>query len=382
MKKIIYTILILFTLIIALGINFYRKNLRGALPAFLPPSQDIANLTDFPLNLPNGYTMSIFAKDLQKPRVLTKDQNGTLVTSITKEGRVVALPDANKDGKADRKIIIAQNLNNPHGLVFEKNKLYIAETDQVSSYDYDPQNFAISNKKKLLDLPSGGNHFTRTLLLKDNNLLISTGSSCNVCVEKNKLRATIHLIPKDGGEPTLFASGLRNAVFMELHPTTGDVWVTEMGRDLLGDDTPPDEINIIKETGKFFGWPYCYGKNIQDTSFDNSPSAKSQCQTAQASHIDLQAHSAPLGLAFLNPNELLVAYHGSWNRTVPTGYKIMKFTLDNNGNEISRENFITGWIKENNDVLGRPVDIFVNQENDIYISDDKAGVIYLLQQLD
>jgi len=172
---------------------------------------------------------------------------------------------------------------------------------------------------------------------------------------------------------------------MTVHPKTGKVWATEMGRDLLGDDLPPDEINII-EQGRDYGWPFCFGRNVHDTNFD--PSHKRRCSEPESfpSHINVPAHSAPLGLAFFPEgvwpeefrNDLLVAYHGSWNRSVPTGYKIVRYRLDSEGRNLGAEDFITGWLTKEG-ALGRPADIMALPEGrTIFISDDKAGVIYRL----
>ena len=154
-----------------------------------------------------------------------------------------------------------------------------------------------------------------------------------------------------------------------------------MGRDYLGDDLPPDEINLILE-GRDYGWPYCYGKRVHDDQFDPSGAHREFCAATIPSFIDVPAHSAPLGLAFFPaawPQEfrynLLVAYHGSWNRTEPTGYKVVRYKLDNAGNPVDAEDFITGWLTPAG-ALGRPVDILITPEGIIYISDDKAGVVY------
>jgi glucose/arabinose dehydrogenase len=170
---------------------------------------------------------------------------------------------------------------------------------------------------------------------------------------------------------------------MAVHPVTGQIWATEMGRDYLGDELPPDEINIIKESYDY-GWPLCYGKNIHDTDFDKNTDNPCKEPIMRASYIDIPAHSAPLGLAFFPvegwPKEyrynLLVAYHGSWNRSEPTGYKIVRYRLDNMGNYLGREDFITGWLTRDNKALGRPVDILIRSDGVIFISDDKAGLIY------
>lgn len=384
--------------------TFYWRHLRGAGPALQGPPQDIARLlvpesngadkspqaVGFPLKLPPGFAVSLFAQGLGNPRVLLQDPGGTLIASIPGQGKVVALPDKNKDGVADSVVTVAQGLNRPHGMVFrregDKNKLYIAEVEQLAVYDYDEKNFKAANKKKILDLPSGGRHWTRTMVFlppPDNRLLISVGSSCDTCVEKDWRYAKVLSANPEGSNFQVFASGLRNAVFMALHPLTRQVWVTEMGRDFLGDDLPPDEINILRE-GKDYGWPYCYGKQIHDDNFDPKGAKKDFCKQTVPSHIDLQAHSAPLGLAFFPaeggwPQEyrhnLLVAFHGSWNRSAPTGYKVVRIKLDGRGNYLGIEDFITGWLTPQG-ALGRPVDIVIKNNGEIYITDDKAGVVY------
>jgi glucose/arabinose dehydrogenase len=266
----------------------------------------------------------------------------------------------------------------------------------LSVFNYNPVTKQASGKKKLLDLPGGslGVHFTRSLLFmpapNEDTLLIAIGSSCNVCNESEQMRAKIWFYDIKTGQSGEYAKGLRNSVFMAIHPVTGAVWVTEMGRDGLGDNTPPDEINIITKNANY-GWPVCYGQNIHDTDFDKNTYIRNPCMASleTPSHIDLQAHSAPLGLAFI-PEEgwpedywfnALVAYHGSWNRSEPTGYKIVRIKLDDKGNYVSIEDFITGWLKADGTKVGRPVDIKVLPGGIAYISDDSAGVIYRLQRL-
>jgi glucose/arabinose dehydrogenase len=384
---------------------FSWKNLRGIGPALKGPPSDIArlieraragtNATAMPLTLPPGFSISVFAKGLEKPRVMVQDPGGNLLVSIPSQGRVVALPDHNGDGIADRIVTVIGGLNRPHGLAFRcapECRLYIAEEDRVNVYSYDRKNLKAVKERKIADLPEGGFHVTRTLLFlpkpHDNTLLISVGSSCNVCIEKDWRRAKILVVPAEGGSLKPFASGLRNAVFMTIHPRTKQVWVTEMGRDLLGDDLPPDEINII-EQGRDYGWPFCYGKNVHDRSFD--PDGTNPCREPETvpSYIDIPAHSAPLGLAFFPEkgwpaeyrNDLLVAYHGSWNRSIPTGYKIVRYRLDSAGRYLGVEDFISGWLTRDGQALGRPVDIMIRPDGTIFVSDDKAGVIYRISRL-
>lgn len=190
------------------------------------------------------------------------------------------------------------------------------------------------------------------------------------------------------GESNVIARGLRNSVFFTWHPVTQKLWATEMGRDNLGDNTPPDEINIIEE-GKTYGWPNCYGKNIHDSEFDKKVYVRNPCMEPfeTPSTIDIPAHSAPLGLAFIPSNSdwpkeywgnLLVAYHGSWNRSTPTGYKVVRHKFNEKGDYQGVEDFITGWLTPKG-ALGRPVDILVRPDGTLYLSDDKAGVIYKIR---
>lgn len=416
MKPKIITIVIAL-LFLGWASNFYWKNLRGVGPAIKTPSGDIAeaiNTTGMPLVLPTGASISIFAKNLEAPRVMAWGPDGTLWVSIPKQGKIVSLRDADGDGTAETQKTILENLNRPHGIAFkctrvneetvrnnpqtdyiEECNLYIAESHRVGEYEYDsyfgvrpdPPRFI----RDIAQLPDGGNHYTRTIMFlpypEQSKLLISVGSSCNVCFEEDERRAKILVV--DVNDPKLelkeFANGLRNSVFMALHPVDGKVWATEMGRDLLGDDIPPDEINIIEE-GKNYGWPVCYGKNVQDADFTKTMLFyRNPCLAPYEtpSHIDIPAHSAPLGLAFIPEegwpeefwHDLLVVYHGSWNRSVPTGYKIVRYDLDEKGNVLGVSDFISGWLKDS-EALGRPVDILIQPGGVMYISDDKAGVIY------
>src|SRR3989344_4695084 len=363
--------------------QYYYPALTYLYPRLPAPSQ--ANQGQVkPLTVPPGFSLAHYASGLSAPRDLEFAPAGILLVSEPSQGRIVALPD---------KIVVVSGLNRPHGLAFARGRLYVAETNAVAIYDYDPTTHSASNRKKIIDLPSGGGHWTRSLLVKDNQLYISIGSSCNVCRESNPRRAAVYVANLDGTNFRPFASGLRNSVFMAAHPQTGAIWTTDMVRDNLGDNLPPDEINIL-ETGKSYGWPVCYGQNMLDRTFEKNepplelPQGMTMCEAAYhttASYIDLPAHSAPLGLAFI-PNswpteyrgDLLVAYHGSWNRSTPTGYKIV--IADPQTKLI--QDFITGFIpsgaQSGSEALGRPVDLIFDQQGRLYISDDKSGSVYLV----
>lgn len=352
------------------------------------------NTTGLPLKLPEGFSINVFAKGLGGPRDLLTLSDGTILASIPAQGRVVALVDENGDGVAEVKNVIT-GLNKPHGLAVgdidsgdSTARLFVAETDALVSYTYDAKARTVSGRSVLTKLSTGGRHTTKSLVLLEDMLYVSNGSSCDVCHEEDPQRAAVWVY--DLGQKTfeLYAKGLRNAVFMTSRTENGPVWVTEMGRDFLGDDLPPDEINVL-EKDKNYGWPTCYGKNIHDTVFDKNTYIRNPCMEPleTQSKIDLPAHSAPLGLEFLPSNRLsgawgeygdnlLVAYHGSWNRSEPTGYKVHRFVLDAAGNVIKDDDFLSGWLDEAG-VLGRPADIEYDATSDaLYISDDRSGVIY------
>jgi len=401
MKKIKFLLLFLFIILFFVLYFKLYPLYKGVKPGYLPSKIKITSYNELKyLKLPENFAIQIFAKGVNGARIIKEDPAGNLIVSLTKEGKIVSLPDLNQDGRADKVIILLEGLQNPHGMEIKclevrhpKNcKLYVAETEKLVQYDlvFDEKEkiYIPVNPEKILDLPKGGRHFTRTLLFlpypQDHKLLISVGSTCDVCFEKDERNGTILVYDFKIKESKIYAKGLRNSVFLTLHPVTGKVWATEMGRDWLGDDLPPDEINIIEE-GKNYGWPICYGKNIHDDNFDKNVYIRNPCMEPfeTPSYIDIPAHSSPLSLAFF-PEEgwpekywhnLLVAYHGSWNRTVPTGYKIVRYILDSQGNYLGEEDFITGWLKEN-EAIGRPVDILIKPGGIIYISDDKAGVIY------
>ncbi len=324
------------------------------------------NTTGIPLTLPDGFSISIFAENLPNVRVIKFDSLGNAWVSQPSQGTVSQLEI--KDGKVVSQAAVFRGLNNPHGLAFDPENpatFYIAEETKISSTKV----YSEDSLHKIADLPGGGGHFTRTLGFgPDKRLYVSIGSSCNVCEEKDNRRAKIFSMNPDGSDFKEYARGLRNSVFFTWKE--GKMWATEMGRDYLGDDLPPDEINIVEE-GRDYGWPVCYGKNIPDDNAD--------CSQKTGSAIDIPAHSAPLGLAFLD-SDLLVAYHGSWNRSTPTGYKIVRVKFDRAGNYQSMEDFITGWLKDGK-LYGRPVDIVSGPDGALYVTDDKAGLIYRIAKL-
>jgi glucose/arabinose dehydrogenase len=341
------------------------------------------------LKTPPGFHISVFARDVDGARMMVFTPGGVLLVSESGENKVVALPDPKQTGKAQRIVTVLHGLNEPHGLAFYEGKLYVAENDRVRRYDWDEATLRATNPVKLADLPTGGGHSTRSIVFHDGKMYVSAGSSCNACIEKDPRRATVMEFNLDGSGMKIFAKGLRNAVGIAVNPKTDTVWVTVNGRDWLGDDLPPETIYDLGKDGGDGGWPYCYGDRVPDSNFAKEGAGEDRCRNVLEPKVQMQAHSAPLGLAFYEgtqfpaeyQNNIFVAFHGSWNRSIPTGYKVVRVKLDAKGQPVGgAEDFITGWLASNETKkgrwMGRPVGIVFGSDGSMYVSDDSAGVVY------
>lgn len=341
--------------------------------SIIPPNQ--------PVLLPDGFGIGVFASGLKDPRMMTIGPDGMLYVAERGAGRIIRLPDANQDGQADGVEVIAKGFSQPSSLAFSPDgSLYIAETARVWRLS-NPDSQGIFQDRTVVidDLPSGG-HSTRTLLFSPDGskLYVSIGSSCNVCIEPDNRRATIMQYNPDGSDGRVYATGLRNAVGITFQPGTLEMWATNNGRDNIGDDLPPETIYQV-EVGKDYGWPYCHAGRIIDPDFGSANS----CQAIEIPAVELQAHMAPLGLTFYTGNQfpseyegnLFVALHGSWNRSVPVGYKIMRVPIIS-GQAGPAEDFATGWMTSSGNVWGRPVDVVTAPDGSLFVSDDGSGYIY------
>jgi glucose/arabinose dehydrogenase len=335
------------------------------------------------LQVVEGLQISVFAAGLASPRMLAFGPTGDLFVSLPGAGQVVVLSDQDHDGTADRTKIFAENLDRPHGLAFDGPDLVVAENNRLlilSDRDGDLR----ADKIEVIsaDIPAGGGHWTRTVLVgSDGAYYVSVGSSCNSCEESDARRATILRIDSAGGEAKIFARGLRNSVGLTLHPQTGELWASDNGRDRLGDDLPPEEINRIVSGGDY-GWPYCYGRQIPDPALGTAE----RCSRTIPPEVELQAHSAPLGIVFGTglkfPSQLqqmlFVAYHGSWNRTQPTGYKLVGIPFSKGRPGGPPQDVVSGWLRSAG-AWGRPVAPAVGPDGALYLSDDRAGLVYRIQ---
>jgi glucose/arabinose dehydrogenase len=334
------------------------------------------------LVVPPGFAIDVFAERVGGVRLMTLDPTGTLLVSEPGRGRVIALPDRNGNTRADATLVVVDGLDQPHGLAFKDGALYVAETGRVLRFRYDPAAMKASERTVVVpNLPSGGRHWTRTVVFGPDGLMyVAVGSSCNVCRERDKRRAAVVRYRADGSGEEIFASGLRNAVGLAFHPTDGVLWATVNERDWRSDDAPSEYVTEVKERA-FYGWPDCMavdGTMKPDTRFD--PNAR--CDGVTPPTREIQAHSAPIGIAFYTgiqfPEEYrgsaFVAYRGSWNRTIPTGYKVVMVRFQD-GKPVSVEDFVTGWL-EGASSWGRPVDVIVGRDGALYVSDQGAGRIY------
>jgi glucose/arabinose dehydrogenase len=336
-------------------------------------------IDDHALTLPDGFTISRWASGRDGLRMMTVTDDGLLLVTEMGKGNVLGFRLEDEKPQA---IIVIKGLDQPSGITIHDEFLFVAEETSVSRYEYRGDG-AVGDRQVIIpDLPGGG-HATRTIGVgPDNKLYLTVGSSCNLCEESDPRRAAMSRYNIDGTGGEVIAGGLRNTVGFTWHPATGEIWGTDNGRDNLGDDLPPDEVNIILP-GKNYGWPYCYGDHKVNPEYEDDPVRARFCEATEPPAIELQAHSAPLGLRFLTEpawpsawqDNLFIAFHGSWNRKVPTGYKVVR--VDRN-RQVS--DFITGWLdQQSGSAWGRPVDIFF-ANNKMYISDDSSGSIYVVQK--
>jgi len=355
------------------------QNRLVAVDVLVPPGM-AEHLRGRQLQVPPGWEVAVFASGLGKVRMLALNGDGVLLASLPGEGKVVALPDADRNGRADRTIDFAEGLNSPHGLGYSGDLLWVAGTGVIYRLPDRNRDLRADRIERFsTDIPGSGGHWTRSLAVAaDGSLLVSAGSSCNACRETDQRRASVmRFVPPDPAG-SLFASGLRNSVGLAFRPGSDELWGSDNGRDLLGDDLPPDEINLIRPGGDY-GWPDCYGQRLPDPQFGS----ETRCRETLPSAVDLQAHSAPLGIAFMpNPGLvagadqlLLVAFHGSWNRSVPTGYKLVAIPFQAGRPVAAPVDLVRGWLGDGV-VWGRPVAPLLATDGAILLSDDYAGVIY------
>lgn len=332
------------------------------------------------IKLPPGFEISVFAEDVVNARSLVLGDNQTLFVSTRSDGRVYAIQH---DGlKAQKVITLASGLNQPNGVAFRKGSLFVAEVNRILRYDNiekqlekPPEPVVVSSQ-----FPSDKSHGWKFIRFGPDGLLyVPIGAPCNIC-EPGDPYASITRINVDtpNAKPQIFARGVRNTVGFDWHPQTKELWFTENGRDMLGDDVPPEELNRASKAGQHFGYPYCHGADIADPEFGS----KRKCSEFTSPEVKFQAHSAGLGMRFYTGknfpaeyrNQIFIAQHGSWNRTKRVGYKILSVDPSNKTNP--HKVFAEGWLDKNENVWGRPADVLVMPDGSLLVSDDYANAIY------
>jgi hypothetical protein len=342
-------------------------------PILLTPSldSDLAHI-----RVPSGYSLSYFTKDVPGARSLTVGNNGIVYVGTRGEGVVYALKDADGDGTADNRYVVASKLNSPNGVAYQDDTLYVAEIGRIIKFENIDERYADNPPYSVVyeGLPKDTHHGWRYLSVgPDNKLYLGIGAPCNTC-EVSDPYGSLARLNMDGTGFEVIARGVRNTVGFDWNPEDESLWFTDNGRDQLGEDVPKDELNQLKTEEEHFGFPYCHDGSILDPKFGSDKS----CDDYERPSLSLSPHAAALGMRFIG-GKILIAEHGSWNRKDPIGYRVMSVDI-NNGVASNYQVFIDGWLGADDKAKGRPVDILQLSDGSLLISDDFAGAIYRLAQ--
>ncbi len=333
------------------------------------------------IKLPPGFSISIYAENVSGARSMSLSPGGILFVGTRDVGSVYAILDRNKDNKADEIVMIARGLNMPNGVAFRDGALYVAEVNRVWRYDSIEARLNNPPKPILVNdgFPSDTHHGWKFIRFgPDGKLYVPVGAPCNICLRDDTRYASIMRMNADGSGLEVFASGIRNTVGFDWDPSTKELWFTDNGRDMLGDDSPPDELNHAPHSGMHFGYPFCHGIAITDPMYGK----ERPCYDFVPPAMELGPHVAALGMRFYHGpmfpeeyrNQIFIAEHGSWNRSKKIGYRIMLVRIKDN-KALSYEVFADGWMKDGK-VWGRPVDVLGMPDGALLVSDDYANAIY------
>lgn len=332
--------------------------------------------------LPAGFEIEVLVDGVANARAMALGDRGTLFVSTRRAGNVYAVRNA--FGGSPEVVTIAEDLSMPNGVAFHDGDLYVAGVSQLMRWSDIETRLDSPGEPEVFDEPlpvKGKLHAWKYLAFgPDDKLYVSLGAPCNICDEPD-LTVMLRMDP-DGGNREVYARGIRNSVGFAWHPVTGELWFTDNGRDMLGDEIPPEELNRISAAGQHFGYPFCHGSDVVDPEFGEL----GRCEDAVAPVQDMAPHSAPLGMRFYSGemfpaeyrNQVFIAEHGSWNRSQSagkTGYRVTLVRLDGN-DPVAYEPFLRGFLDAEEKVIGRPVDVLVAPDGALLVSDDMRGVIY------
>ena len=333
------------------------------------------------ISLPPGFSISTYADNVPDARSMALSPNNILFVGSRNAGKIYAVIDKDRDFVADEVITIAKGLNMPNGVAFLDGDLYVAEIHRIIKFTDIEKRLRNPPKREIVlgTLPNKKWHGWKFIKFgPDGKLYVPVGAPCNVCEPEDELFGTITRMNMDGSGLEIFARGVRNSVGFDWHPETRELWFTDNGRDMLGDNLPPDELNHAPRSGLHFGFPYLHGSDVVDPEFGKKTNNLNFTKPAQ----ELGPHVASLGMQFYTgkmfPDEythqIFIAEHGSWNRSEPIGYRISLVKLENS-KPVSYEIFAQGWLQKNK-VLGRPVDLEIMADGSLLVSDDYSGKIY------
>src|SRR5262245_21971942 len=350
---------------------------RGYFTGLLPSSA--AELNE--LTLPPGFRIAVYAGDVPNARQMALGPPGVVFVGSRSEGKVYAVVDRDGDNRADRVHVIARGLDQPSGVAYRDGALYVAAVSRVLRFRDVAKDLTRPPRPEVVTdaYPSDAHHGWKFIAFgPDGKLYVPVGAPCNVCAPPGPLHASITRLEIVGGRPEVLARGVRNSVGFDFDPATGDLWFTDNGRDWLGDEQPPDELNHLTKVGEHFGFPFCHGTGIRDPEYNGGRSCTDFTPPAR----ELGPHVAAIGMRFYTgrmfPEKyrggVFIAEHGSWNRSTAIGYRVT-FVKIENGRATSYEPFATGWLKGST-ASGRPADVLVMPDGALLVSDDKAGRIY------
>lgn len=336
------------------------------------------------INLPDGFRIEIYADSVENARSMALSPSGTLFVGTRSKGSVYALKDTDGDLKADKKYVLMEGGNMPNGVAFKDGDLYVAEVNRILRYSNIEQNLEDPGEPEIIydKLPEIKHHGWKYIAFgPDDKLYVPVGAPCNICESKERIFNSITRMNADGSDFEIVQEGVRNTVGFTWHPESGELWFTDNGRDMMGDDIPACELNRAVRDYQHFGYPYCHQGDLQDPDFGS----KFDCSEFVAPAQNLGPHTAPLGLEFYSADnfpssykgQILIAEHGSWNRSKKIGYRISLVTLEEDYNARAYTTFADGWLNEDTDeTWGRPVDLEFLPDGSMLVSDDFADVIY------
>jgi glucose/arabinose dehydrogenase len=371
-RAILTVLLVPIAVLVVVGC-LYRGYFTGMLPS---AAAELSEIT-----LPSGFRIAVYAGNVPGARQMAVGPAGVVFVGSRAEGKVYALVDRDGDNRADQVHVVASGLNSPSGIAFRDGALYVGAVNRILRFRDVARDLARPPRPEVVSdaYPSDASHGWKFIAFgPDGKLYVPVGAPCNICTPPGPLHATITRLDLAGGEPEVVARGVRNSVGFDFDPATGDLWFTDNGRDWLGDDQPPDELNHLTKVGEHFGFPFCHGNGIRDPEHNAGRSCGEFTAPARA----LGPHVAAIGMRFYTgrmfPEKyrggIFIAEHGSWNRSTPIGYRV-SFVKIENGRATSYESFASGWLTGST-ASGRPADVLVMPDGALLVSDDKAGRIY------